>query len=222
MVTFREESVFHQHILNQIKKWQQEEVFIPMVTVSIEPGSGGSHVAKGIADRFGFEFINHEIIKKIAESVHANPEVIKGIEKERLTGIADFIASLVREKYLWPGIYFEHLQNIITAMGDLGRTVIVGRGANFILPPERRLSLRVVAPMAKRIRNVADAFDVTENEARARILEREERRRVFIKKWFQADIADPHHYDLVINTENIGIEGAVDTGSVFWMQKYAA
>jgi cytidylate kinase len=221
-VSFLEENVFYQHIKDQIAKLEQEDVIIPMVTVSIEPGSGGSEVARGIADRFGFEFINREIIKEIAESVHTNPKVIEGIEKERLTGLSDFIASLLREKYLWPGMYFEHLNKIIAAMGDRGRAVIVGRGANFILPPEKRLSLRVIAPLAMRIRYVANAFDVSEAEARTRIIQREERRSVFIKKSFQADIADPHHYDLVINTGNISIEKAVNSVSVLWMQKYAA
>ena len=33
----------------------------------------------------------------------------------------------------------------------------------------------------------------------------------FVRKYFQADAMDPLNYDLVINTEKVGIEGAVDT-----------
>ena len=32
-----------------------------------------------------------------------------------------------------------------------------------------------------------------------------------MRKYFQADSMDPQYYDLVINTEKVGIEGSVNT-----------
>jgi cytidylate kinase len=49
--------------------------------------------------------------------------------------------------------------------------VIVGRGANFILPPEERISIRVIAPLDKRVRNVADWHNTSLEKTRQRSYE---------------------------------------------------
>ena len=56
-VAFIEENVFYQHIKDKIAKLEQENVFIPMVTVSIEPGSGGRDVDRGIADPHHYDLV---------------------------------------------------------------------------------------------------------------------------------------------------------------------
>ena len=48
--------------------------------------------------------------------------------------------------------------------------IIVGRGANFILPAERRLSVRVIAPLEMRARKVAEAFGLSIEDARRRVV----------------------------------------------------
>jgi cytidylate kinase len=99
---------------------------------------------------------------------------------------------------------------VIGAIGEHGRAIIVGRGANFVIPPENRFRLRIVAPQNVRIANVAQAFDVTAEDAKRRIIRTESDRRAFIRKYFNADIADPINYDLVINTGTLEIDKAVE------------
>jgi cytidylate kinase len=91
----------------------------------------------------------------------------------------------------------QHLMKVVGTIGKHGRAVVVGRGANFILPPEKRFSVRIVAPQAWRINNVAKE------------LQTESDRRAFIRKYFNADIADPTNYDLVINTATLNVDDAV-------------
>ena len=95
-------------------------------------------------------------------------------------------------------------------IGKHGRAVIVGRGANFILPPDNRVRIRVVAPQITRIQNVAKNFKVSEDEAKRRVIRTESDRRAFIRKYFNADITDPINYDLIINTGTLSIDEAVD------------
>jgi len=56
-----------------------------------------------------------------------------------------------------------------------------------------------------RIRNLSRA------DAQKYIEKRDTDRIAFVRKYFQTDAMDPLNYDLVINTEKVGIEGAVDT-----------
>jgi cytidylate kinase len=135
MVT-KEESIA-QFVKQQIRKWESSaaekdikpEVHIPVITVSMEPGSGGSLVAQQIADRLGFDYFHRGIIQGIAKSAKIRATVIDTLEKERLSGIEDFISSLYKDQYLYPGIYMQHLLKVVNTIADHGRAVIVGRGA---------------------------------------------------------------------------------------------
>jgi cytidylate kinase len=41
-------------------------------------------------------------------------------------------------------------------------------------------------------------------------MQRQSKRKAFVRQSFHADISDPLHYDLVVNTGKISIEAAVD------------
>jgi cytidylate kinase len=194
----------------RISQKKKEVTWLPVITVCMEPGSGGSIVAQEIAKQLHFDFFHRDIINEIAKSSHISSEVIETLEKERLSGINDFISSLINDKYLWPGFYLEHLMKIVNVIGKHGRAVIVGRGANFILPPQDRLSVRTVAPLEIRIKNVAREYGVSENDAKRRILRRESRRRAFVRQSFHENIADPLNYDMILNTGKLSIKSVVN------------
>ena len=200
-----------QFVTDQVKKWDRRgKNYIPVVAVSSEPGSGGHIVAQMLAKASDFSFFQHEIIRGIAESADISEKVIETLEKERLSGVQDFIASLINDRYLWPGLYLEHLMKIVGVIGKHGRSVIVGRGVNFILPPHECVSVRIVAPQELRIQNVARTFAVPLEAAKRRVLIRESKRRAFVRQSFNADIADPMHYDLIVNIGKISLASAVE------------
>jgi cytidylate kinase len=66
-----------------------------------------------------------------------------------------------------------------------------------------------VADQAWRIDNVAKEFDISAEDAKRRVMRTESDRRAFIRKYFNADIADPTNYDLVVNTATLNVNDAV-------------
>jgi cytidylate kinase len=205
-------------VKDQIKKWerlypgkdQTDEAQIPVITISKEPGAGGNLLAQNIADRLDLDLFNRDIIKEIAESAKISASVIETLEKKRLSGVEDFISSLVNKQYLYPGLYLEHLMKVVCTIAEHGRAVIVGRGANFIIPPEKCFSVRMVASLDVRIQNIARRFGVLADEAKRRVIRRESRRSAFIRQSFNSDISDPIHYDLTINTGKMSMVSAVE------------
>lgn len=203
----------------QVDKWKKlyagedkkKKARIPVIALCMEPGSGGCIIAEQIAQRLGFDFFHRDIIHKIAESAHISTTVVESLEKERLSGVQDFISSLVKDQYIHPSIYLDHLMQVIGTIGKQGRAVVVGRGANFIMPAKDRFAVRVVAPLEVRIQNVAKRFGVPTDAAKRRVLVRENRRQAFIRQSFNADICDPINYDLVLNTGNLSVEAAVES-----------
>ena len=207
-----------QFVKDQLKKWEgaysrdkaKAEARIPVITVAMLPGSGGSIMAQKIADRLGFSYFHRDIVEEISKSAKIRSTVVNTLEKERLTGVKDFIASLIEDQYIHPDTYLKHLLTVIGTIGKHGRAVIVGRGANFILPAEDIFSVRVIAPMEMRIRNVALAYRVTSEEAKRRVIQRESRRKAFVRNSFHADITEPDHYNMTINTGKMSIAAAVE------------
>jgi cytidylate kinase len=202
----------------QIKKWERmysqvggpAEPHLPSITVSMEPGSGGSILAQKIAERLDFDLFNRELVEAIAKSAEIRNSVIETMEKDRLSGIEDFIASLIKDYYIHPDIYLEYLFKVIHTIAVHVRAVIVGRGANFILPAAEIFAVRVIAPLDIRIRNVASGYHVSTEVAKRRVIQRESRRKAFVNHSFNADISDPLHYNMVVNTGKMSIDDAVE------------
>ncbi len=203
-------------ITDQLKKWdgtadKKGDINYPVITVAREPGSGGSMVAKKVADLLDFYYFHQNIIKGIAKSADVNERVMRSIEKERMTGIEDFISSLFNKEYVWSGLYIKHLVKIIKVIAEHGRAVIVGRGANFVLRPANRFSVRIIAPVDIRIQNISRSYGVTEPEAKKRMLTRASKRRKYIQGAFGEDVENPIHYDMVLNAERLSTEAMAET-----------
>jgi cytidylate kinase len=207
-----------QFVKQQVKKWEdqftgkkdKDVAQIPVITVAMEPGSGGSIIAARIAEQLKLDYFHRDIVEKIAKTAKIRSKVVNTLEKERLTGVKDFISSLVEDQYIHPDTYLRHLLVIISTIAKHGRAVIVGRGANFILPAEDIFAVRVIAPLKKRIREVALTHRVPVEQAKRRVIQRESRRKAFVRNSFNAEISDPIHYDLTINTGKMSIDEAVE------------
>ncbi|MBW2575106.1 MAG: cytidylate kinase-like family protein [Deltaproteobacteria bacterium] len=206
-----------QIIEEQVRRWQimrteekKEEERISTVTFSREHGSGGDILAERLAKKLGYELFHQEVLHNMAESARVSVQFLETLDEKGVSVLDEWISSLVDRRHLWPDRYLQHLMKIIGTIGKHGRAIIIGRGSNFVLPPDKRLSIRVIAPMEERIRNVSKELDITVEEAKQRVIKTESDRKAFIKKYFNADIADIFNYDLIINTENLSIDEAVN------------
>lgn len=201
----------------QVKKWEimraekkGKEHGISVITVSREPGSGGRIVAQKVADQMNLHLFHQEIIHEMAKSSKAGTRLLETLDEKALTLLQDWVSTLVNRNHLWPDQFLNHLMNVILTIGKHGNAVIVGRGANFILPADERFRVRIVAPLELRVQSVAREFGVPSEEAKRRVLRTDSDRRAFVRKYFHADITAPVNYDLVINTGTVSIHAAVE------------
>ncbi len=207
-----------QIIEEQMRRWQimgkeekKEEERISVVTFSREHGSGGDILAERLAEKLGYELFHQEVLHNMAESARVSVQFLETLDEKGVSVLDEWISSLVDKRHLWPDRYLQHLMKIIGTIGKHGQAIIIGRGANFVLPPDKRLSIRVIAPMEERIRNVSKKLGMTVEKAKPRVITTESDRKAFIRKYFNADIGDPLNYDLVINTGNLSIDDAMNT-----------
>jgi cytidylate kinase len=206
-------------IEEQIKKWQMQQMItresdikkkISVITVSREPGSGGILMAEKISGILGFELINNEIVTEMVRDSEKSKLLVETLDERGFSMIEDWISAVISEKHLWPDEYMQLLLKIVLTISKHGNAVIVGRGANYIIPKDERLSVRIISPLKTRVKNVSDQYEVSRDDAMMRIKRTEANRHAFVKKYFYTDISDPVHYDLVINSEHLNIETGVE------------
>ena len=204
----------HQLIEEQVRRWEilrqerQERKPLPVLTLSREPGSGGNLVAKLVADRLKLDLFHQEIINAMAENADTSVRVIRTLDEKGVSMIEDWVSAAISDRHLWPDQMSHVLMRVIGTIGKHGKAIIVGRGANFVLPPENRFRVRIIAPMDRRINCVAESYGISKDEAKRRVMRTESDRRAFVRKYFHSDIADPANYDMILNTGTLSIESA--------------
>jgi cytidylate kinase len=216
---------------DQLKKWQlqtkerkaEKAKPGPVITISREPGTGGSEIARRLAQELKMDLVGAQIIQKIAESAEMSTKVISSLDEKEITRRDDWLTSLFETRHLWVDNYLFHLTKVIGTFGKQGNIVIVGRGAQYILPPEDTFRLRFIAPMEFKIQNVIKDFGSSKEDAEKYIIKTDSDRRAYLRKYFNADVTDPSHYDMVINTGKAGIESAVEAVKAafnIWKRKF--
>jgi cytidylate kinase len=106
--------------------------------------------------------------------------------------------------------FHRHLAETILSIGEHGDSIIVGRGANFLLSPRTTLRVRVVAELADRVTVMARDLNVSDQEAQRHILDADRQRRHYIKEHFHVDLASPLCYDLTLNSSRIPVSQCAD------------
>ncbi|MEJ2580916.1 MAG: cytidylate kinase-like family protein [Acidobacteriota bacterium] len=107
--------------------------------------------------------------------------------------------------------YVHHLGKVVRLVGMHGNVVLVGRGAQFFLPHNRGLTVRLVASEEERVRRVMSRDAVDAAQARKRIEDVDHRRAHFLEHYFGHTVDDPTLYDLVLNRSTLSDDELLQT-----------
>ncbi|MEI6609254.1 MAG: cytidylate kinase family protein, partial [Deltaproteobacteria bacterium] len=91
-----------------------------------------------------------------------------------------------------------------------GNVILIGRGGSFILKDDA-FRVRIIAPQEMRVERLMRDRNISHEDALNYIMKYEADQIAFIRKYFNEDINDPKHYDLMINTKNVSIEIAAES-----------
>lgn len=199
-----------------------EETFIsPFITVAREPGSGGAPIAKAVAEKLGFEFIDDQIVEEIARSTKRRKAVIKEIDEKSRSRIEDIVHSLVNLEYLDEETYISELVRSILSYAHKGRCVILGRGANFITPFAKGLHVNITAPYEIRVARAMEYEGLSVDQAKEVIAKVEDERSDFVKQYFRRSLSKRNVFDMTINTHYFTVPQARDVIVTAFEQKFS-
>ncbi len=199
-------------INRQMHRWDlqhhpgERAVARPCVAISRLPYAGGIDLGKRTAELLDFGLFDREIVERIAVERGIQQRLVVGLDERVRSGIDRYIADAFQRQAFTESDYLRHLVRVIATIGRRGMAVILGRGAAFILPPERTLRVLVVAPAALRAQHLAEAEGLSLERAAALITDRDQERRSFHLHHFGVEQEDPLLYDLVVNTATMSAE----------------
>jgi len=192
------------------EKGKRERKRQPPITISRQRGSGGLWIAQRLSEKLGWPYYDKNIIKEIAHISGVDEKTVAFLDERDRDTFREFANIFSQDRAVSQHEYVEHLKRFIGTLGKAGRTIIVGRGANFILPPNDALRVRLIGEPETCIRFAAREYSLDEAEVAKLLPTWDREQHTFIKRYFGEDITDPRHYDMVINITYVGLEGAVD------------
>jgi len=181
----------------------------PVVAITEEPGCGGESIAERLSADLGFHLYSWELVEQIAKDADVSTRLVSTLEAHPRSELEDWLADLEGGFNLSSQAYVGSLKKVLFAIAVHGNAVIVGRGSNFFLPPDKKIGLCLAAPLDLRIKNTMKELGLSEKDAQKHISELEEKHRRLVKKYFHADIRDPTYYHLVFNTAVVKPETVV-------------
>lgn len=174
----------------------------PLITVSREHGSMGSAIAACLADRFGYTLLDRNVIDRMCQSTGYSRRLLDALDERTRSNMATWFDSMVGGLYFDSTDYMRALFTTLYSIARLGGVVVVGRGANFVVGPERGFHVRVIAPREARIRAIAERKGLSLREATHEVTTCDHERSNFIRRLYHRSVDDPLAYDIVVNAAN--------------------
>ncbi len=179
-----------------------------IVHISRDHGSKGSVVAEKLAEVLNCKVYDDSIIDDIAKENDLDPEVLKNYDEKPRRSLLYRLSqggTDLPEKMM--DYMFKYFQKIAETED---KAVIVGRAAGEALEDvDYNVNIFVTAKTGFRIKNVMEAFDLSFEEAERRIAEVDKDRQRFHETYSRSRWQTFENYDLIVNTTEIGIDGAV-------------
>ena len=177
-----------------------------VITISRQFGAGGHSVTEILAKLLGdgWSVWDREIIDEIAKRADVTRRMVEVLDERRKHWLQQMGEHILGGKTLDAGGYKHYLVQVLLALAQQGRNIIIGRGANFVL--KSALNVRLEASMEFRIRQTMVIMNVDRQRAEEMVYTEDRERAQFTRDLFDRDIEDRTAYDMILRTDCLGFE----------------
>ncbi len=180
------------------------------IAISRECGCNSEEIAEMLQAKTGFQKYDHEILDYMAKNDEVRRQLYETLDDRTMGWIETICSSLTMGPTVSQVEYFNRLSRELLAICHNTHAIILGRAANFILPPEQGLGIRLIAPFKYRLDRYAKRKGIGLNAA-INDMERIDRGRGnFVEEHFGKYAFDPRRYDLTINVSQFNESQIVD------------
>lgn len=202
---------------------------VRVICVSHLTGAEGEAVARGVADRLGFRYLDDEIIEKAAEWIELDPSAVAEVERRK--SLTARIGAAIRADPLpsRPDAAAQSrsvletrerpsdedlralIRDVIRETAGEGGIVIASHAAAMVLA-DRGDTFRVLVTASPKTRadKIAAARDLDPQRAEKVVVQEDAARADYLKRFHNVERELPIHYDLIVNTDRLEPEQGAD------------
>lgn len=184
-----------------------------VICISRSMGGGGEEVARLVAERLGYRYVDDEIVGRAAElagvsagemaqAEHSRPLVARVVEAlATMPAMAE--GGYVATAMMTPNITYSHMiSHVVRETAESGNVVILAHAASHALArsPEA-LRVFVTAPAETRAARVARESGMDEKTAARSVEESDKERARYLERFYHVKHELPVQYDLTFNTD---------------------
>ena len=173
-----------------------------LITISYNMGTDGPRIARRVAEELNLELYDDQKIQEMVASLGIRAEDIKALDQKE----PGFFDRLLSRK---PDIYLRFMDSVVYSIAQKGDGVIVGHGGQTLLQ-DFGCALHVLINNTRenRIRHLIEQEGMKREAAEKMIRKSDSTLKGFFRFAYQREWDDPTIYDMVINTEKMGSDGA--------------
>lgn len=189
-----------------------------VLTISRQFGAGGKTLGERLARRLGYQFVDRHLISDVAKEANVSVDWVVAVERETSGRLMQILSKMVSGNFIERQLadsgsdfdekkYIAFLKKVITDLAEEGNVVILGRGAEYILPDTPGIfKVLLVASWEDRIKFLENQYSITHKQASGLVEKEEKKRTAFLRKLDPRDPNDPILYHLCLNHSRVSME----------------
>lgn len=181
-----------------------------IITVGREFGSGGHIIAAKLAEHFGIQLLDSNILAEVAKKSNASEEYLKKYDESArnlffsrtVNGFSNSPEEIIAQ------MQFDHIKQ----KADAGESfVVIGRCADYILRENPALvRVFVLGDTEAKIKRTAEREGISEEKAKIRMEQADKRRKYFHNTHSENKWGDSRSYDITVNSSKLGLDSTVE------------
>jgi cytidylate kinase len=194
-----------------------------IVSISRELGAGGGSVGEAVAHALSATLLDERaIIDRLAERHGLCADYLSRTAERPPTLGESLIADLARASAMLPfntewrmpdDPIIDRVRSRVFECAERGHVVVIGHGGVSLLG-WRPAGVEVLAILLQagrewRVAQLARRYGIEPHDARRRVLRTDEARKRYLRHYFDSDMYDSRQYDIVLNTERLGLDLAI-------------
>jgi cytidylate kinase len=181
-----------------------------IIAISREYGSGGHHIARALAERFGIALYDHNLLDEMCREKGLDPSSLSRYDEVPKKA---FLSRTVRGMSSSPEEAVANLQfDFLKQKAASGESfVVVGRCAEHVLRDSGCIiPIFVLGDYDVKVKWVMENRQMTEEQAREAIARHDSRRKAYHNHYCDIKWGDSRHYDLCVNSSRLGLDITTD------------
>lgn len=181
-----------------------------IITVGREFGSGGHIIAVKLAEHFGIQLLDSNILAEVAKKSNAREEYLKKYDESArnlffsrtVNGFSNSPEEIIAQ------MQFDYIKQKSDAAESF---VVIGRCADYILRENPALvRVFVLGDTEAKIKRTAEREGISEEKAKIRMEQADKRRKYFHNTHSENKWGDSRSYDITVNSSKLGLDSTAE------------